>query len=264
VIDFITPVILTYNEALNIARTLDALAWARDIVVVDSFSDDGTLDILKRHPNVRLFQRAFDSHARQWNFAISETGICTSWILALDADYVLTPSFVHELSGYSPQSNLTGYWCRFAYCVGGVPLAGALYPPVIALYRVGAGRYDQDGHTQRIIINGAVGRISSPILHDDRKPLSRWLQSQSRYAKLEAEKLIRMSWSELAWNDRIRKLVVLAPPLVFAYCLIGKGGLLKGRVGLFYALQRTVAELLLSLSLLEATIAGIGKGRGDE
>ena len=66
----ITPVILTFNEEANIGRTLERLNWARDIVVVDSFSTDATVSIASRNNRVRVFQRVFDSHALQWNFAI--------------------------------------------------------------------------------------------------------------------------------------------------------------------------------------------------
>src|SRR5688500_4685377 len=96
-LDEITPLILTYNEAANIDRTLERLAWARDIVVVDSFSDDETVEIASSFPQVRVIQRAFDGHRNQWEFGLRETGIKTSWVLALDADYVLTHDAVAEL-----------------------------------------------------------------------------------------------------------------------------------------------------------------------
>jgi Glycosyl transferase family 2 len=73
VLDHITPVLLTYNEENNIARTLDRLRWARDVIVVDNFSTNKTVALVKSFSNVRLFQRAFDSHARQWNYAIKDT-----------------------------------------------------------------------------------------------------------------------------------------------------------------------------------------------
>jgi hypothetical protein len=62
----ITPLILTYNEAANIGRTLERLAWAREIVVVDSFSDDETVEIASSFANVRVIQRVFDCHRSQW------------------------------------------------------------------------------------------------------------------------------------------------------------------------------------------------------
>src|SRR5436190_63 len=73
----ITPLILTYNEAPNIARTLASVSWAKEIVVVDSFSSDNTLKIARSFPQVRTFQRAFDCHQNQWEFGLKETGITT-------------------------------------------------------------------------------------------------------------------------------------------------------------------------------------------
>lgn len=254
-IESITPVILTYDEAPNIGRTLDALAWARDVVLVDSMSTDATLAIAARHPNVRVFQRAFDSHAAQWNYAISETRIATPWILALDADYVAAPAFVAELARCDLDGPVAGYRCRFVYCIEGRPLGGALYPPVVALYRRQGARYVQDGHTQRVCIEGPIGAIAAPLLHDDRKPLARWVASQVRYARLEAEKLAATPWRKLAWSGRLRRMLVVAPVLVPLHCLLVKGGILHGRAGLYYAMQRTVAELLIALSLLARVLA---------
>jgi glycosyltransferase involved in cell wall biosynthesis len=98
----ITPLILTYNEAPNLGRTLDRLAWARDIVIVDSLSTDDTRAIAARYPSVRVFDRAFTSHAEQWNFGLEQTGIKTDWVLALDADFVLTEDVIREIGALSP------------------------------------------------------------------------------------------------------------------------------------------------------------------
>src|ERR1700730_17884251 len=95
--DQITPLILTYNEAPNIGRTLEQLRWAHDIVVVGSFSDDETLEIVAEFPRVRVYQRKFDTHEQQWNFGLKETGIKTEWVLALDADYTLSDELIAEL-----------------------------------------------------------------------------------------------------------------------------------------------------------------------
>src|SRR5437588_10693969 len=91
----ITPLILTFNEAPNIGRTLEKLYWAKDIVVVDSFSEDDTLEIVSRFPHVRAVQRRFDSFANQCNFGLDK--IKTAWALSLDADYILTDEFIDEL-----------------------------------------------------------------------------------------------------------------------------------------------------------------------
>ena len=98
----ITPLVLTFNEAPNIARTLSRLSWAKDIVVVDSCSTDGTREIAAAHPGVRVFQHAFTTHAEQWNFGLQETGIATEWVLALDADFVLSDELIGELGAMAP------------------------------------------------------------------------------------------------------------------------------------------------------------------
>jgi glycosyltransferase involved in cell wall biosynthesis len=95
-LDQITPVLLTYNEDQNIGRTLSHLAWAKDIVVVDSGSTDGTLAVLARFPNVRVFSRRFDTHGNQWRYATQENKIATDWLLRLDADYQVSDALVNR------------------------------------------------------------------------------------------------------------------------------------------------------------------------
>ena len=91
----ITPLILTFNESPNIARTLEKLSWAKQIVVIDSYSTDATLEILQHYPQVQIFQREFDNHENQWNFGLQQ--VKTEWVLSLDADYLLTDELITEL-----------------------------------------------------------------------------------------------------------------------------------------------------------------------
>src|ERR1041385_9186314 len=112
-LDQITPLILTYNEAPNIARSLGALRWAREIVVVDSFSDDDTVAIASSFPNVRVVQRVFDNHRNQWEFGLKETGISTPWVLALHADYVVSGELVAEIENLKPADQTAAYRASF-------------------------------------------------------------------------------------------------------------------------------------------------------
>ena len=246
----ITPVILTYNEAPNIGRTLESLNWAHDIVVVDSFSDDETLEIAHSFPNVRIFQRAFDCHRNQWEFGLRETGIKTKWVLALDADYIVTSGAVAELKHLDPDSTVAGFQASFIYCVNGKQLKSGIYPPVTVLYRRDSASYVQDGHTQRVVVDGPIATLTSPFLHDDRKPLKRWLNSQVRYAELDGERIAKRE--ALDFTDRLRLCFVVVPAGVFFYCLLVRGGIFDGWRGFYYAFQRTLAELMLSLYLIDS------------
>jgi len=245
----VTPLILTFNEKANIERMLKPLNWAREIVVVDSGSTDGTLEILGNYQSVRVIQRSFDDHTSQWNFGLQQ--IATSWVLSLDADYVLTQSIVEELLTMKLEERVVAYAVAFRYVVCGKPLRGSLYPDRVVLFRRDACRYINNGHTQVLQVQGAVGRLKAKIDHDDRKPLTRWLDSQRAYARLEADYLERKSLESSRWPDRLRRSIWPAAPAAFLYTLLIKGCLFDGWPGWFYALQRTYAELLLSLELLD-------------
>lgn len=253
----ITPLILTFNEAPNLDRTLAQLTWATTIVVVDSYSTDATLEILQRYPHIQLWQRPFDSFAAQCNFGLSQ--ISSEWVLSLDADYVLSDQLVAEIRALpeddaddtSNYGRISGYSARFNYCVFGQPLRGTLLPPRQVLYRRTQATYHNDGHAHRVSINGTVRPLSGYIYHDDRKPLSRWLWAQDRYMVLEAKKLRATPVYQLSWGDRLRRQTPFAPAVILLYCLLLKGGILDGKAGWYYALQRTLAEILLAIRLMQ-------------
>jgi glycosyltransferase involved in cell wall biosynthesis len=245
----ITALILTYNEEANLRRTLDRLTWIARIVIIDSGSTDATLNIARTYPQVVVYHRPFDTHAQQWNFGLQQ--VTTPWVLALDADYNLSPQLCQELQATIVAPQYDAYFVAFEYVVGGSPLHGSVYPPCQVLFRRNKSHYIDDGHTQRLVVNGTSGQLLGKIWHDDRKSLSRWLASQDRYIQIEAHKLATTPAHELNLADRIRKRKLLAPFAILAYCLIVKRCLLDGWRGWYYAFQRMLVEILLSLRLIE-------------
>lgn len=247
----VAVLVLTYNEAPNIKRTLDALVQFPEIVVLDSGSTDATVETAVKYPNVRVVTRKFDEHAAQWNYGITQCGIARPWILALDADFVVSVNLVNMIAELSPAPAIDGFRIPFRYCIFGSPLSATLYPPIIALYRRDRTHYIQEGHTQRAIVKGEVIDLKGYVDHDDRKPLSRWFSSQLNYARLEAEYLIHKDRKELRLADRIRLMGWPASFLVFFYTLIWKRCILNGWIGWYYVLQRTFAEVIISLEIVE-------------
>ena len=248
-LDQITPLILTFNEAPNLGRALEQLRWAERIVVVDSFSTDETLEIVKRFPQAEVVARKFDSFAGQCNFGLQQ--VRTPWVLSLDADYILTEELIAEMQALAAAGAADGYSARFKYSVYGHNLRASLYPPRTVLYRRDRARYEDDGHGHRVQIAGPVQALAAFILHDDRKPLARWLWAQDKYATLEVQKLLAAAAGTLPVQDRLRKMIWPAPFVVFFYTLLVKGMIFEGWPGWYYVLQRTVAELVLSLRLVE-------------
>src|SRR5579863_4814571 len=132
-LDQITPLILTLNEAPNIGRIFEKLSWARRILVIDSGSTDDTLAIVRRSPAAAVIHHAFVDFASQCNFGLTQ--IATPWVLSLDADYELSDELTDELASLTLADAPVGYQARFIYRIYGRPLRGSLYPPRIVLYR---------------------------------------------------------------------------------------------------------------------------------
>ena len=245
----ITALVLTYNEEANLGRVLDRLGWCDRVLVLDSYSTDRTLEIASSFPNVNVEQRAFDTFAGQCNYGLAL--VETEWTLSLDADYVLTPAVTGEIAALPDDPAVSGYRAPFQYLVHGRPLRGTLYPPRTVLYRTRQAEYYQDGHAHRVRVGGTVRDLVHAIQHDDRKPLGSWLDAQRRYAVQEAAKLRATPPDQLGRNDKLRLGGRLAPILAPIYALMIKGGILDGRAGWTYALQRAYAEVLLALHLSE-------------
>ena len=155
-----------------------------------------------------------------------------------------------------PTRTNDAYEADFVYCVLGRKLRAALYPANTVLYRRSRASYVQKGHTQRLVVNGKVGRLSAKLLHDDRKPLARWLSSQANYARLEADYLLSRPRAELRRIDRLRLMAWPAPLLNFFYTLFIKRCILEGWPGWLYVLQRTLAEVMIATELVDRSLRG--------
>jgi glycosyltransferase involved in cell wall biosynthesis len=252
--DQITPLIITYNEAPNICRTFGKLSWAQRIVVIDSGSTDGTIEMLRGYPQVEVIQHPFINAASQCNFGLTQ--VASPWVLSLDADYELSYELIRELASLEPPDSVVGYRARFVYRIHGRPLRGSLYPRRTVLYRKDKASYRQEGHTQRVVLEGEVLPLDAAIYHDDRKPLARWLTSQQRYTRDSADYLLDPPPGGLRRNDKIRLMGWPAPIGVFFYTLFVKGCLFDGWPGWYYALQRTTAEMLIALEIIDRRLGG--------
>ena len=263
-LDQITPVLLTHNEEQNIGRTLSRLGWAKDIVVVDSGSTDETLAILARYPGVRVFKRRFDTHAKQWRYAVEETQINTDWILRLDADYQVSPALLSEFAQLDPNASISAYRIQFDYAIFSHKLLSSLYPANTILLRKGDFAISDKGHTEGWEVKGPIVTLGGRVIHDDWKPTGQWVIAQARYMQREVEWLRLRPAGLVRW---LRLRPPLMPIVVFLHCLFVKGLIVNGRAGIFYALQRMVAEAVLSLMVLEARLrdrAGISSSDCSE
>ncbi|NCD68391.1 glycosyltransferase family 2 protein [Mucilaginibacter agri] len=252
--ELLQALILTKNEEPNLKRVLDKLTWLDKVVVLDSFSTDGTLKIAAQYPNLQVHQRIFDTHANQWNYGLDL--LETKWVLSLDSDYVLPEDFIAETKQIIATGEKAAYEAGFEFLVFGHRLKRNNTQPRPVLFTKADCRYFDDGHTQRLRINGETGSYKTLIWHDDRKALTRWLSNQSGYSLKECKMLLETDNSKLGLNSKLRKTKIFAPFLVFFYCLFAKGLIFKGWAGWHYTLQRTMVEMLLAIRLIEAEKLG--------
>jgi glycosyltransferase involved in cell wall biosynthesis len=177
-VDDITPLLITYLWVPEYRANPAKLTWARQLLVVNSGSTDGTLDVLGRDARIEVRHRPFDSFADQCNFGLSH--VRTEWVLSLDADYELSDELIAELRRLNPSKEQAGFSVGFVYRIYGRPLRGTLYPPRLVLYRVRDGRYENEGHGHRVRLSGIVGP-------PERRHLSRRSQAAGAMARFAAE-----------------------------------------------------------------------------
>lgn len=260
----ISVVILTHNEETNIGRCLQSVSWSDDILVVDSFSEDRTVEISKQR-GARVIQRAFDDFSAQRNFASEQGNLKHEWVLHLDADEIVTPELRAELSA-SVFGDKDAYRVssKLIFCGKFLRHAG-LYP----WYQVRFGRkqvlrFKQVGHGQRETLEpGRVGTLKASLLHFNfSKGLPDWIERHNRYSTAEAQHNV-YGYSDdhvpildllSAATDRRRraakKLFRQLPcraAIRFIYMYLFRGGILDGTAGLTYCRLLAWYEWLIVL-----------------
>lgn len=241
-------VVLTFNEEENIGRTLSRLDWAKKVIIVDSGSEDSTLDIAKQHQNVQIEYREFDTHAGKWNHALTLVPPEFEWVLALDADFYLKDEFIDAMAGGSLSAEYDGFSVEFGFKLDGRPIRCSVYTRRVVLHRRSGTRYFQDGHACRLDRTGLkIQELGELIIHDDRKPFLRWFQNQPQYA-------IRESDPDTVRKSRLRRglraFPIAASIAMFAYIYFFKLGILDGKAGLDYASRMAYAEFSIGLAQL--------------
>jgi len=182
----LTLVILTYNEEVNIAHTLEnAQEWAGEIVIVDSFSTDGTLDICRKYTD-KIYQHPFENQAKQFNWALDNVSLQYEWVLRLDSDETLTPELAEEITRVLPTLSraVTGiYMKRRVYFMGRWMKHGDYYPMwFLRLFRIGKGRYEEITEEHIVLSEGTAIRVQHDFIDYNRKGLSFWTDKHAHWA----------------------------------------------------------------------------------
>jgi glycosyltransferase involved in cell wall biosynthesis len=231
--------IITHNEEANLERSLGSVAWADEIVVVDSGSTDRTAEIA-RNFRVRFFLEEWKGFAGQKNSALEKCRC--DWILSLDADEALSDELAKEIwklldgdppqDGYAmPRQNLFLHkWMRH----------GGFYPdPKLRLFRRGAAEFEARPVHETVHFVGQAGRLKGSLVHYAYPTLADYIAHMDRYSSLGAETAINQGKAGKAL-PRFLGNVLLNPLATFFYNYLFRLGFLDGREGLLLHLYHSV------------------------
>lgn len=254
----ISVIVMTRNEAANIARCLTPLAPFAQVLVVDSHSEDGTAAIAAARGAEMLSFRWNGLYPKKKQWCLSHPSIRQDWVLFIDADECITPQLVAEI-GILMQSGPA----HSAYFIDSRPVwlgrllrYGTPYRKIALLHRRRARfpicpdlhvsrMWEVEGHYQPVV-DGTVGRLSSPLIHADAKPPADWFDRHNRYSDWEAALANGDGAAALLTGERglrrlAKRLLVRLPArplLAFLHAYLWHLGFLDGKAGLHHALSR--------------------------
>ncbi len=184
----ITAIIPTYNEAHNIEDVLKSVDFADEIMVVDSFSTDNTVELARKYTDF-IIQREYEYSASQKNWAIPQA--THEWIILVDADERVTSGLKEEIQvilNNLPDDETVGYWIRrMNHFMGSrVHYSGWRNDKVIRLFRKSKCSYEDKHVHAEIISNGNIGFLESKLYHDTYVTMDRHIEKLNRYAWLQA------------------------------------------------------------------------------
>lgn len=261
--------ILTYNEEVDIAECIESALLSDDVIVVDSFSSDRTVEIASYYP-VRVVQHQFESHGKQRTWMLETISPKHNWVYILEADERMTPDLFQECLQAIQSAEYVGYYAAERVMFMGKWIRYSTQYPRYQLRLLQHGKvwFADYGHTEREVYQGKTGFLKQTYPHYTcSKGLSRWIDKHNRYSSDEAiETLQQLESGTVNWRDlffgateverrRALKDLSLRLPLrpivrfVYMYCFLG--GCLDGRAGFAWCILQAFYEYLILLKAWE-------------
>lgn len=194
----LVAVILTFNEERHLSRCISSLqGLVTQVIVVDCFSTDATLEIARSH-GALILQHAWVNHAQQFNWALTQLDVDIDWVLRLDADEFLTPALVSEilavLSSIGP--DIDGLYCgRRMTFQGKLIRHGGVFPVrILRLFRRGRGQCENRWMDEHIKVDGPTLDLKGEIIDHNLNALNWWITKHNSYSSREAVDLLNLEY----------------------------------------------------------------------
>lgn len=183
--DNLSVIIITCNEEKNILECLEGVKWAEEIVIVDSFSTDKTLQICKKYTN-KIIQRRWEGFGFQKQFALEQTS--SDWILSIDADERVSEELREEILSNKNKLDKEGYSIPFKFYWLGKQLrfGGCGNERHIRLFKKEKAKFQGFIH-EKLFIDGEIGYLRNPIIHVSYKNIEDYFNKFNLYSTMVAD-----------------------------------------------------------------------------
>lgn len=182
-------IILTYNESTHIVDCIEAAAFADEVIVFDSYSQDDTAR-LAENAGATVFQRSFDNFASQRNAALQVVSDRAQWVLFVDADERITPELAHETLEVIHMPDYAAWRIpRYNYLFGKLTRGAGWYPDYqTRLLRVGSAHYNPDRPVhETAILQGPEGTMQHHFIHYNYDDVAQFRAKQNKYLRYDAQ-----------------------------------------------------------------------------
>ncbi|MDB4222431.1 glycosyltransferase family 2 protein [Granulosicoccus sp.] len=195
----VAVVLISLNEAHNIEAVIQNLkGWAQEVFLVDSYSQDETVDIALQY-GVHVVQRRFQGFGDQWNFALRELPITAPWTMKMDPDERLSDELKANLIEATQRDEADGFSVVRRLWFMGRPLP--IRQKIVRVWRTGLCRFTEITVNEHPIVDGKVEHVANDMEHHDSPDLDHWLEKQNRYTTAEA--IIAFNKAPLADTPRL-------------------------------------------------------------
>ena len=195
----ISVLIPVRNEKTNIAACIESVRWADEIIVVDSNSTDGTVELAQKN-GATVVQFAWNGKfPKKKNWALANVPWKNEWVLILDADERITPELAAEIQAELKIPRANGYFINRRFIFIGKWIRHCGYYPSwnLRLFRHALGRYERmhDGDTgsgdnevhEHVVLNGSTAHLKNDMLHYAYPDIYTWIEKHNRYSNWEAQ-----------------------------------------------------------------------------
>ena len=240
----LSVIIITKNEVNNISKCLESVAWASEIIVVDSGSDDDTVEICRKH-NATVVYNEWRGFGAQKNYALSLA--TQTWVLSIDADEQVSPALRQEIQKTISTPGKFVAWeipRLSSFCGQYIRHSGWWPDYVTRLFHRGHARFTNDAVHEHVVVNGLTGQLKHPLNHNSIQNLEQLLAKMNHYTSAGASMM-----NEKGITSSLPK-ALLRAAWAFVRTYFFKLGFLDGKYGVMLAISTAESTYYRHIKLM--------------